>query len=93
MATTTIVVVDDHGDDHGDDYDGVLTRSLVATLVCSVMTLAKDIYVCSSHGLFNANAVSILDESPVHTVFVTNSVPLPEGWASSKIEQVRADMD
>lgn len=44
--------------------------------------------MCSSHGLFNANAVAILEESPVDTVFVTNSVPLPEGCSSSRIEQV-----
>eukprot|EP00903_Cladosiphon_okamuranus_P010423 g9859.t1 len=49
---------------------------------------AMNIYVCSSHGLFNSNAVAILEESPVDTVFVTNSVPLPEGCKSKKIEQV-----
>ncbi|CAM9279723.1 unnamed protein product [Ectocarpus sp. 12 AP-2014] len=49
---------------------------------------AMNIYVCSSHGLFNANAVAILEESPVDTVFVTNSVPLPEGCKSKKIEQL-----
>lgn len=49
----------------------------------------QDIYVCSSHGLFNDNALSILEESPVRMVFVTNSVPLPEHCTSSKIEQVR----
>eukprot|EP00904_Undaria_pinnatifida_P003812 jgi/Undpi1/13431/HiC_scaffold_8.g03090.m1 len=48
---------------------------------------AKNIYVCSSHGLFNANAMAILEESPVDMVFVTNSVPLPEGCKSEKIEQ------
>lgn len=52
----------------------------------------QNIYVCSSHGLFNANAVAILEESPVDTVFVTNSVPLPEGCKSKKIEQVRAHL-
>ena len=51
-------------------------------------TPKKNIYVCSSHGLFNSNAVAILEESPVDTVFVTNSVPLPEGCKSKKIEQV-----
>eukprot|EP00752_Nemacystus_decipiens_P008897 g7942.t1 len=49
---------------------------------------AMNIYVCSSHGLFNSNAVEVLEESPVDTVFVTNSVPLPEGCKCEKIEQV-----
>ncbi|CAN0466432.1 unnamed protein product, partial [Discosporangium mesarthrocarpum] len=50
---------------------------------------AKNIYVCSSHGLFNSNAMAILDESPVERVFVTNSVPLPDNeYVSPKIQQV-----
>ena len=32
--------------------------------------------------------MAILEESPVDMVFVTNSVPLPEGCKSEKIEQV-----
>lgn len=62
----------------------VFLRSCPSTLLC----VEKNIYVCSSHGLFNSNAVAILEESPVDTVFVTNSVPLPEGCKSKKIEQV-----
>ncbi|CAM9792779.1 unnamed protein product [Scytosiphon promiscuus] len=44
--------------------------------------------VSSVLGVRRRQKLSVLSQSPVDTVFVTNSVPLPEGCKCKKIEQV-----
>ncbi len=48
---------------------------------------ARRVYVFASHGLFNREAIQLIDLSPVTQVIVTDSIALPNLSASKKIVQ------
>ncbi len=49
---------------------------------------AKRIYLCAAHGLFSENAFDFIEDSPVTKILVTDSLPLPVGMQTKKVEQV-----
>ncbi len=49
---------------------------------------AKRIIVACTHGLLVGQAVEKLNKSPIEKIFVSNTVPLPEGVSLEKITQV-----
>ncbi len=49
---------------------------------------ARRVYVFASHGLFNREAIQLIDLSPVTQVIVTDSIALPNLSASKKIVQL-----
>ena len=48
---------------------------------------AKSVTVCASHGLFTSDAMSLVQNSSVDQVLVTDTLPLPPN-ASSKVKQM-----
>jgi ribose-phosphate pyrophosphokinase len=61
------------------------------TIVQAAETLisngASRVYACGSHAIFSGNAVERLNNSPIHEVVVTNTIPL--GDKAEKIERVK----
>lgn len=49
---------------------------------------AKEVYVCAAHGLFSGPAMQRLEDSPIKEVITTNSIPLNNGYVSSKVIQL-----
>jgi ribose-phosphate pyrophosphokinase len=49
---------------------------------------AQRIMAGCTHGVFSGNAIQRIDESPVEVFARTNTIPLPEGQTSPKIETV-----
>jgi ribose-phosphate pyrophosphokinase len=49
---------------------------------------AAEVHVAATHGIFAGNAISIMENSPISKVFVTDSIPLPVGEAPEMIEKI-----
>ncbi|MDD5070444.1 MAG: ribose-phosphate pyrophosphokinase [Candidatus Omnitrophica bacterium] len=49
---------------------------------------AKKIYAAITHGILSANAVQKLEDSAIHSLMITDSIPLPESKKSNKIKVV-----
>jgi ribose-phosphate pyrophosphokinase len=49
---------------------------------------ARKVYVFASHGLFNDDAVRLIELSPVTEVVITDSITLPKVAKSDKIVQL-----
>ncbi|MGH9474984.1 MAG: ribose-phosphate diphosphokinase [Terriglobales bacterium] len=65
----TVVILDDIIDTAG---------TLVKTAEAMVQNGARRVLACASHAVLSGPAVERLEASPVETVVVTNSIPLPE---------------
>lgn len=50
---------------------------------------ATEIHVAASHGLFCGDAIKRIEDSPITSVVVTNSIPLSEELQSPKIKQLK----
>jgi ribose-phosphate pyrophosphokinase len=37
---------------------------------------AQEIYACATHGVFAGNAVELLNDSPIHEIITTNTIPM-----------------
>jgi ribose-phosphate pyrophosphokinase len=61
------------------------------TIVQSAEALIKDgasrVYACGSHAVFSGNAVEKLNNSPIHEVVVTNTIPL--GIKAEQLQRVK----
>ncbi|CAM9335118.1 unnamed protein product [Chrysoparadoxa australica] len=65
------------------------TGGSVAKLTKRLKALgAQDVYIYSSHGLFNDDAIEQIEKSPIKLVVVSNTVPLPPNCTSTKINSV-----
>lgn len=49
---------------------------------------AKNVYLLATHGVLCGPAVERLDEAPVERIFLSNSIPTPEGRLPKKVEVV-----
>ena len=49
---------------------------------------AKRIMAGCTHGVFSGNAIQRIEESPVEVFARTNTIPLPPGQSSAKIETI-----
>jgi ribose-phosphate pyrophosphokinase len=62
------------------------------TIVQSAEALVRDgasrVYACGTHAIFSGNAVEKLNNSPIHEVVVTNTIPL-RGDQAEKLERVK----
>jgi ribose-phosphate pyrophosphokinase len=60
------------------------------TVLCNKLLKegARKVYVFASHGLFNGEAIELIDLSPLTQVVVTDSIALPKHSASKKIVQL-----
>jgi ribose-phosphate pyrophosphokinase len=47
---------------------------------------ARRIYAAAVHGVFASGALERIEHSPIEKVFVTDTIPLPDGAATDKIE-------
>lgn len=47
---------------------------------------AARVFACAVHPVFAGNAVEVIERSPLERVFVTDTLPLPDGQRSSKVE-------
>jgi ribose-phosphate pyrophosphokinase len=60
------------------------------TLVLAAETLkergAAHVHAAATHGIFAADALALIDSSPIERVFVTDTVPLPTSGPTGKIE-------
>ena len=67
--------------------DMVDTGSTIMSLSSRLKhTGAKNVYVCTSHGLFTERCSKTLDESDVTKVFVLDTLPLPQNISSKVVE-------
>ena len=73
----TAVLVDDMIDTAG---------TLVKSSEALVKAGAAEVHACATHGVFSGPAKERLDESPLKTVAVTNTLPIPEERLSEKVE-------
>ncbi|MGD0779379.1 MAG: ribose-phosphate pyrophosphokinase [Dehalococcoidales bacterium] len=60
--------------------------SLVSVVDALVARGANEIYACSTHAVFSGDAIEKIANCKVKKVVVTNSVPIPPGKISDKIE-------
>ena len=49
---------------------------------------AADIHAAATHGIFAGDAISLMDDSPISKVFITDTIPLPEGQAPAMLETI-----
>lgn len=49
---------------------------------------AADIHTAATHGIFAGDAMTLLENSPISKVFVTDSIPLPAGETPAMIESI-----
>ncbi len=47
---------------------------------------AAEVYACATHGVFVGDALEAISRSPIKRVVVTDTIPLPPGVDSSKVE-------
>lgn len=47
---------------------------------------AQDVYMFATHAAMTTEAVDLIDQSPLHKLVVTNTIPIPEAGWSDKIE-------
>jgi len=75
----TAVIVDDMISTGGTLVEAA--RLLKARGAAAVITAA-------THGIFAGDALDLIEQSPISKVFITDSIPLPNGWQSKPIEMV-----
>ena len=69
--------------------DMISTAGSICNAARSIKSFgAKEIHVAATHGLFAGDAISKLSKSPIDSVVVTDSVPLPEEKQIPKIKQL-----
>ena len=73
----TAVLVDDM-----IDTAGTLVKSSEALIKAG----AREVHACATHGVFSGPAKKRLDDSPLKTVAVTNTLPIREERLSDKVE-------
>jgi hypothetical protein len=73
----TAVIIDDEINTGGSLIDA-----------CTALTAegAREIYSCSTHGIFSGDALEKIDRSPITEVIVTNTIPLPEGAKRDRVK-------
>jgi ribose-phosphate pyrophosphokinase len=49
---------------------------------------AREVYACSTHGIFAAKSMDLLARSPVVETLVTNSIPQPELCKSARVQVI-----
>ena len=49
---------------------------------------ASDVIAAATHGIFASNALDLIEDSPISKVYITDSIPLPNGWQSKPVELV-----
>ncbi|MEO0233320.1 MAG: ribose-phosphate pyrophosphokinase, partial [candidate division WOR-3 bacterium] len=47
---------------------------------------AKAIWVCATHAILSGDAVSLLENSPIDRIIVTDTIPIPEHKKMRKLE-------
>lgn len=80
------------------DVDGktaIIVDDMISTggtLVLAAESLkergAEHIHAAATHGIFAADALSLIDRSPIERVFVTDTIPLPADGPSGKITTI-----
>lgn len=73
--------------------DAVIVDDMIATGETAVRAAelllnrgAKSVRVAAVHGVFAGNALEQISQSPIESVYVTDTVPLPKGVQREKIE-------
>ena len=49
---------------------------------------AADTHAAATHGIFAGDAISLMENSPISKVFITDTIPLPEGQAPAMLETI-----
>jgi ribose-phosphate pyrophosphokinase len=65
------------------DTGGTIVQSAEAL----IQNGASRVYACGTHAIFSGNAVDKLNNSPIHEVVVTNTIPL--GDKTEKLQRVK----
>ncbi|MEC9092915.1 MAG: ribose-phosphate pyrophosphokinase [Planctomycetota bacterium] len=69
--------------------DMISTAGSICNAARSIKSFgAKEIHVAATHGLFAADAIDKLSSSPIDSIVVTDSIPLPEEKQIPKIKQL-----
>jgi len=63
-------------------------RSLVKIAHALINQGSRRIFAACVHGVLSGEAVSVIEESPIEQLFITNSIPLSDAKRSSKIIQL-----
>lgn len=74
-------------------HDAVIVDDMIATGETAVRAAellldrgAKSVRVAAVHGVFAGNALERISRAPIDSIYVTDTVPLPEGVQREKIE-------